>query len=371
MDTKTRFDIRRTLLVRGSREVPLLAPRGVWLVDGKLLISDTAQNRVFIWHRIPEDEYAPPDVVLGQEAPEAIGRNAGGAVSASTLLYPSGLWSDGRRLIVADAWNHRVLIWHSFPTRHGQPADVVVGQRDFTTNTPNTGIGSAPTAHTLHWPYGVHSDGTRLWIADTGNRRVLFYETIPEDNYAAAAGVIGKPSMTERDYEPHQPVWPYSVRVSPDGRMAIADTQYYRVLLWKDWRRGLDYQRADVVIGQPDFESCGQNQYLPHPDAHTLNWCYDSFFYGEGLWVVDAGNSRLLWFEPIPEQNNARASFLLGQKDFTMGGEHLESISGAVDCFYWPFAVCIEGCYMAIADTGNHRIVLHEMAASDADKSRL
>ncbi len=96
---------------------------------------------------------------------------------ANPFLAPRAafLWSDGRRLVVADAWNHRVLIWHDFPGRHGQEADVVVGQPDFNSNLPNVeGIGKAPSAKTLNWPYGVFSDGQSLWIADTGNHRVVF-----------------------------------------------------------------------------------------------------------------------------------------------------------------------------------------------------
>ena len=76
-------------------------------------------------------------------------------------------------MIVADAWNHRVLIWHSIPTVYGQPADAVVGQENFTNTQPNrAGIGADPGADTLYWPYEVWSQNNCLWIADTGNRRV-------------------------------------------------------------------------------------------------------------------------------------------------------------------------------------------------------
>ena len=80
-----------------------------------------------------------------------------------------------------------MLIWHAIPTSNAQPADVVLGQPDFDSNLPNVkGIGNDPTAHTLNWPYGLFSDGKSLWIADTGNRRILFYNDIPSENYTAA-----------------------------------------------------------------------------------------------------------------------------------------------------------------------------------------
>lgn len=190
-------------LFKGEAGNPLLAPRGVWMTGDTLLVSDTGQNRVFIWSQLPDHEYAAASIVLGQAEHSDTGRNAGQAVSGSTLQYPSGVWSDGQRLIVADAWNHRVLIWHDFPTRNGQPADVVIGQPDFSSNLPNVGgIGSTPSARTLNWPYGVFSDRQRLWIADTGNRRVLFFEQIPRESFAPADGVVGKAGFDDRDYDP-------------------------------------------------------------------------------------------------------------------------------------------------------------------------
>ncbi|MEM8907942.1 MAG: hypothetical protein AAGD05_08870, partial [Bacteroidota bacterium] len=176
-----------TLVFTGSPDNPFLAPRGVFLANQQLVVADTAQNRVFIWQQLPSKSSQAADVVLGQQAKANTGRNASGKVTASSLFYPSGLWADDRRLIVADAWNHRVLIWHEWPQTDGQPADVVIGQKDFQHNEPNvTGISTPPSAHSLNWPYGVFSDGQRLWIADTGNRRILYYDQIPQSNFAKA-----------------------------------------------------------------------------------------------------------------------------------------------------------------------------------------
>ncbi len=351
------------LIFKGDEGNPLLAPRGVWLIDGKLIVADTAQNRVFIWNSLPQTTFAPPEVVLGQPHTTDTGRNAGGEVSAHTLLYPSGLWSDGQQLLVADAWNHRVLIWRQWPTQHGQAADVVLGQPNFHNNQPNyKGISYDPQPWTLNWPYGLYSDGRHLWIADTGNRRVLYFKEIPKENATPADAVIGQPDLCSRDYNPQHAIWPYSVRIGPQGAMAITDTQYYRVLLWHDWTTAFS-QQADVIIGQPSFDANGQNQFGWFPQAHTLNWCYDSFFWKEGIWVADTGNSRVLWFARLPQQHNQPADNLLGQDDFKTGSENKNSIWTTETSMYWPFSLCIEGHTMAIADTGNHRIILIELMA--------
>ncbi len=346
-------------LFKGDEGNPFLAPRGVFIKNGSLFVSDTGQNRVFIWHHLPEGQtHQKPDVVLGQIELSDTGRNAGAGVTASSLQYPSGIWSDGRRLIVADAWNHRVLIWNEMPTQHGQPADVVVGQPDFGSNLPNVqGIGAAPSERSLNWPYGVFSDGERLWIADTGNRRILFFEKIPTENYAAADGVVGKPSFTERDYDHHDPIWCYSVKIGPQGQMAVADTQYYRVLLWHDWRTAF-HQKADLIIGQPGMDSSGMNRYGLYPQANSLSWCYDACFYKNGLFVADTGNSRVLWFEQVPSANGLAADNLIGPTDFHTGSENANTVFGTDKALYWPFSICPDGGNFAVADTGNHRVVV-------------
>jgi hypothetical protein len=345
----------------GEKDNPFLAPRGVCLIQGKLLVSDTGQNRVFIWNSLPEAEFQSPDITLGQSNASGVGRNAGGKTTASTLMYPSGIWTDGVVLVVADAWNHRVLVWKSFPTQDGQPADLVIGQPNFSGNEPNVaGIGHPPNARSLNWPYGVFSDGKSLWIADTGNRRVLFYENIPSESYAKADLVIGKANFEERDYDHEDAIWPYSVKISPEGAMAITDTQYYRVLLWHNWKDGLT-KKADVIIGQESFEANGQNQFGWFPSEKSLNWCYDSCFYKEGLWVADTGNSRILWHPTLPTENNASATDLIGQDDFKTGSENKNSIWSTEGSYYWPFSLSIDEGILAVADTGNHRIILNQL----------
>lgn len=352
---------KASLFFYGDEGNPFLAPRGLHTIHGKLIVADTAQNRVFIWNKMPHSSYQKPDVVLGQLHSTDTQRNCGGEVDAASLLYPSGVWSDGNKLIVADAWNHRVLIWNEFPAQNGQPADVVIGQQDMQHNLPNVeGVGTEASSKNLYWPYGLWSDGKHLWIADTGNRRVLFYENIPTENYTGANKVIGKNSFEDKDYESENAVWPYSVKVSDDGVLAIADTQYYRVLIWNNWKNAF-IKTADAIIGQPDLESCGQNQYRLRPQANTLNWCYDMFIKDGSLWLADTGNSRILYFRNIPAKNNQAADDLFGNLNFETIGEHLEVGKQDNERLYWPFAVSVSGDELIVADTGNHRIAFYKI----------
>ncbi|SHJ87061.1 NHL repeat-containing protein [Pseudozobellia thermophila] len=354
-------NVTNSYIFKGSEQTPFLAPRGVFVANNHLFVSDTGRNRVFIWNDLPTSEYQEPDVVLGQSSFSETGRNSGGLVSENTLHYPSGIWSDGTILIVGDAWNHRVLIWHTLPTENGQAADVVLGQPDFVSNQPNVaGIGNDPSAQTLNWPYGVFSDGSSLWIADTGNRRILFFEDIPNTNFQAADKVIGKPDFTTRDYENHEPIWPYSVKVNANKQMVVADTQFYRNLIWNKAEDAFS-KPADVIIGQPDFDACGQNQFGLFPSSKSLNWTYDACFYKDGLLVNDTGNSRILWFDSIPQDHNAEATAVIGKRDFKTGSENKETLHGTASSLYWPFSISTQADKLIIADTGNHRLVITDL----------
>jgi len=345
-------------IFKGSKQMPFLAPRGIFVAKNHLFVSDTGRNRVFIWKDLPTSEYQEPDIVLGQSDVSETGRNSGGEVTGSTLHYPSGIWSNGKVVIVCDAWNHRVLIWHELPANNGQPADVVLGQPDFNSNLPNVnGIGSDPSSQTLNWPYGVFSDGKSLWIADTGNRRILFYNEIPKTNYKAADKVIGKTDFTTRDYENNEPIWPYSVKVNAKNQMVVADTQFYRNLIWDNADEAFS-KPADVIVGQMDSDACGQNQFELFPSSKSLNWTYDACFYKDGLLVNDTGNSRILWFETIPINNNEVATAVIGKRDFKTGSENKETLHGTASSLYWPFSIVTQENKLIIADTGNHRVVI-------------
>jgi hypothetical protein len=83
-------------------------------------------------------------------------------VTASSMYQPTAVASDGSILAVADTSNNRILIWKSIPTTFGQPADIVLGQKDFT----SIALVSV-TASALRGPQGVWIQNGKLFVADT------------------------------------------------------------------------------------------------------------------------------------------------------------------------------------------------------------
>ena len=66
----------------------------------------------------------------------------------------------------------------------------MIGQSGFSRSSPGS------SASTLRAPFGVGSDGTRIYIADSGNNRVLRYNAFPLENGLAAGEVYGQDSFT-------------------------------------------------------------------------------------------------------------------------------------------------------------------------------
>ena len=204
-------------VLQGSQQVvdnrSLRSPQGVWIQNGKLFVADTQNHRVLIWNSIPTQNRQPADVELGQAnfnvAFQPDLTKGSTDAHANTLLNPVSVSSDGIRLFVTDLGNNRVLIWNSIPTTNQAPADVAVGQKDLDSGIsndtpdlcPSNGTDSTtgdPTypgrcGKTLDFPRFALSDGTRLFIADGGNDRVLIYNNIPTQNGAAADVILGQP----------------------------------------------------------------------------------------------------------------------------------------------------------------------------------
>ena len=215
-----------------------------------------------IWPERPEQDDQPAEMQIGQPDFGAEGRNAKGAAGAATLNVPTGIAAMDGILAVADAWNHRVLIWHGYPRASNQPADVVLGQADFTSASyANRADSATIDAATLNWCYGVTIADGRLFAAA--------YLAQP-----ARAGCGSRyRSGTER-----RPIWCSTGGISPAGTR------------------------------MPGKASARSNA-LSHAVVLT-----------EGaLMIADAGNNRVMVWRSAPTVNGAPCDFVLGQ-----AGQHQE-----------------------------------------------
>jgi NHL repeat len=344
----------------------LFGPRGACLVDerGPLVVCDTGHHRLLIWTRMPEADNAPADLLIGQPAFDREGRNARAAVDANTLNVPTGVAYDGGVLAVADAWNHRVLLWHGFPDASNRPADVVLGQSDARSGHANRGR-PAPCADTLHWCYGVAIDRGRLFVADTGNRRVLVWDHIPITHGRSADLVLGQRDFTTRDDNADLGGgaagmrWPHGIAFAGE-RLIVADAGLNRVMIWNGLP-GCSGAPCDAVLGQADFNGRDHNRAGYNPTAATLNMPYGVAVRGATVMVADTANSRLLGFDVDNLATGRPAVRLAGQRAFNDKGDNRWG-SLARDSLCWPYAVSACNNTVVVADSGNNRVLLWQAA---------
>ena len=213
----------------------LNSPESAIIIDGKLVVADGSNNRVLIWNSVPTTFSVSADIVLGQSSFASCDINGGGAgtPSASSLSWPSDVWSDGTRLLVADTGNNRLLLWNSFPTANNTAADIVIGQPDFTSD----GWGDGATE--FNYPYMIDSNGTQIFVADSSNNRVVVFNEFPEVNGAAADIVLGQTAFGQHDRDADFG-GPNSVGFfSPDGvyvyenQLFVLETGNNRVLVFE------------------------------------------------------------------------------------------------------------------------------------------
>jgi hypothetical protein len=165
-------------------------PQGSWSDGTRLLTTDQDNDRILIYNTLPTSDNPMPNAALGQSSLTS----SNNGTTQSTLDDPHGVASDGTRVAVSDQNNNRILIWNSIPTTSpSPPADVVLGQPDFTSNLANNGGRSLGS---LNSPTGIAIWNGKLLVADTGNNRILVWNSIPTINSTPANAVIGQLSAT-------------------------------------------------------------------------------------------------------------------------------------------------------------------------------
>ncbi len=224
----------------------------------------------------------------------------------SKLYRGGGIALDGNSLYVADTLNHRVLGFRDVRSiALGKPADIVIGQVSLDRTTINSPDGNqnVPNATGLFLPHAVAVDSKGdLYIADTGNSRVLRYPR-PFDNASNLRPnlVLGQSSFTGRisDASPRNMSAPMGLAFATGGHLVVSDNAHNRVLFFfrpngGDFTNG---QAALNVFGQPDFISTiasNDGKRMNGPRGVTID-------VDDRMYVIDAGNSRMMIYNRVPQ----------------------------------------------------------------------
>ena len=315
----------------------------------KLFVNDRLNHRVLIFNTIPHDATALPDVVLGQADFASGTPNAGAGTSAVGFNenVHMSVCSNGK-MFVSDRNNNRVLVYNQVPTVNGTAADFVIGQPDFVTNT------SATTATGLNHPYATYCMANKLFVVEQGNHRILVFDPIPTASNPIASYVIGQPDMgtgtpgcTEGKLNS-----PYEILRHGDT-FFIADGGNQRVLEF-DTIPTTTGATATAVLGQTTFTSCLQNKGNALPSASSLAWPNGLAAQGNLLAVSDHTNNRTMLFD-LPVITNQSASKQLGQPDFVTATNVTPPTASSVTT---TKGLIFDQQYIWIGDGGNHRLAV-------------
>ena len=267
------------------------------------------------------------------------------------------------KVFVADQENQRVLRFGSVTAlSNGAAAEAVLGQADFTSGEHNRG--GTVAANSMVYPTGLSVDSEgRLWVTDMGNSRVLrFDDAATKANGVDADGVLGQPNFTSIVFTTTQNgmEWPVNVFADDGGRLWVADSDHNRVLRFDNAASKANGANADGVLGQPDFTS--------QTRSTTQNGMWEStgvfLDSEERLWVADVDNHRILRFDNAASKTNgANADGVLGQANFTS-----RAAACTQDGMNIPYGVFgdLDG-RLYVADTFNNRVLIFEHAAELAN----
>jgi uncharacterized protein (TIGR03437 family) len=315
-------------------------------------IAIDPQGNVFVADAISRVLVFSPQFFNGKEASRLLGLAVlppgEGFTNATNVLNPEGVFMVGDRPGVTDTGLHRIVIFDAlkdWPAETEQqpspPARIVIGQADFTSNRSNR-QGAEASAQSVSGPQSAYFNGSELFVADTGNNRILVFPQVVSN--ATATRVLGQVNFnfnganlvegTElfiyngvSDTSNLSGNFSDGAGIALDSRatpprLYVADTFNNRILGYRDARRVKQGDKADIIIGQADFNRTLVNAPQNNRDIQTdlglfrpSGLAVDS---NGDLFVADSGNGRVVRFaspfEKVPAAGERyRTNLVIGQ----------------------------------------------------------
>jgi DNA-binding beta-propeller fold protein YncE len=324
-----------------------------------LFVVDRENNRILV--------FDTATITNGEDAINVLGQANFTDVSFHTtvngLYRPVGLDYDvaNDRLFVADDTNLRVLVFDTASISNNEDAINVLGQPDFDTRTIDTNIKGFSS------PRDVAYDdaNNRLFVTESGNHRVLVFDTTSIDNNEDAVNVLGQADFTTASSDTNINGFnnPYGLDYdSANDRLFVGDISNRRVLVF-DTASISDNEDAVNVLGQADFVTNSS-------DINAKGFsCPNSIAYvasSNQAIVTDSCNNRVLLFDTASISNNEDAIDVIGQDDFISSGANKGSVnsSGFEDSGISP-TIDTQNHRLYVTDSSNHRVLVFDLEANN------
>jgi len=332
-------------------------------VGHRMFVADIHNGRVLVFNLNDSnvlDNYTA-DYVLGESS---FTTRTIEPANQSIIREPSGLAYSNNLLFVADSWLHRVLVFDVTAITNGEPAFRVLGQDDFMG-------GSSATAIDRMWsPSHLAVDtANRLYVADAGNSRILVFDITEITNGENAINVLGQADFVSQEVATTINGMRNPIDVFWDSNnLYVADTGNNRILVF-DVTAITDGEDAQYVLGQPDFVTSASDATqtkLSSPSGLAVN--------SNKLYVSDKSNHRVVLFDVRANgsddltlcgtttngvANGMNASCVLGQEDFVS----TEAVTD-IDGLYEPDGLAYNSSTnkLFVTDTINQRVMIFDVA---------
>jgi len=340
----------RNGLVESKDGVPLFnSPEGIIFVNGMLYVSDTGNH---ILRKVDlatgEVSFLAGDVncveeretVSGEEVvklrctgqPAGIspyGDSTDGTGKTTSFNGPTGLNSDGTYLYVMDTGTNRI-----------RRVKIDTGETKTFSFSKNKGI-------PLSSPSGGDLVGNLLYLADRGNHiiRLLDITELSGAPLTILGGTVGTPGYRYSAGYSAQFNRPVGIAADGAGNLFVADTANHTIR-----KVVISTREVTTVAGTPGIAGFVNSEF----GFPRFNLPRGICVVGDHLYVADSGNHLIRRVN----LNTGYVGLVAGLSDFVNGTgiAGTADSTGAAAGFRDPRGITSDGTYLYVTDTGNHTI---------------